>query len=345
MAKVDRDVANLDDGVPHIHGDARRPGIEVARLDGPHRHHLAGIEPAAASRDTPGMKPSIALRLLACLALLLACAPALAKPALWVVKDADTTIYLFGTVHLMPRDAGWHSAELDRALADSRTLYIELTDDDPANMAALVLRYGMDAAHPLSSQLSPAEAHRLDLLANRLDVPGGLQTLNVMRPWLAALTLALTPLRQAGLDPEHGVDKQLKAQMSAAGKPVLGLETAEQQIRFLADMPRAIELALLRSTMRDADKGAFQLTELIDAWKAGDVDSIARIGNEDMRRREPKLYQLLLVQRNQVWATKIAAVLQQPGTVFIAVGAAHLAGPDSVQAQLEWLGVPVERLP
>jgi len=291
------------------------------------------------------MKPSIALRLLACLALLLACAPALAKPALWMVKDADTTIYLFGTVHLMPSDASWHDPTLDRAMADSQTLYIELTDDDPANMAALVLRYGMDATHPLSSQLSQSEAHRLGLLANKIGVPGGMQTLNVMRPWLAALTLAVTPLLKAGLDPEHGVDKQLKAQMAGAGKQVLGLETAEQQIRFLADMPRAIELALLRSTMRDADKGAFQLTELIDAWKAGDVDTIARIGNDDMRLREPKLYQLLLVQRNQVWATKIAAILQQPGTVFIAVGAAHLAGPDSVQARLELLGVPVERLP
>jgi uncharacterized protein YbaP (TraB family) len=139
------------------------------------------------------------------------------------------------------------------------------------------------------------------------------------------------------------VDKQLKAQMSAAGKPVLGLETAEQQIRFLADMPRAIELALLRSTMRDADKGTFRLTELIDAWKAGDVDAIARIGNDDMRLHEPKLYQRLLVQRNQVWATKIAAMLQQPGTVFIAVGAAHLAGPDSVQVQLRKLGISAQR--
>ena len=277
-----------------------------------------------------------------CLLLLLP-AVVIAHPALWVVKDADTTIYLFGTVHLMPSDASWHSPELDRAMANSRTLYIELTDDDPANMAALVLRHGMDAAHPLSSQLSPSEAHRLGLLANKLGVPGGMQTLNVMRPWLAALTLAVTPLLKAGLDPEHGVDKQLKAQMSGAGKPVLGLETAEQQIRFLADMPRAIELALLRSTMRDANKGTFRLTELIDAWKAGDVDSIARIGNDDMRRHEPKLYQLLLVQRNQVWATKIAAMLQQPGTVFIAVGAAHLAGPDSVQAQLQKFGIAVQR--
>ena len=277
-----------------------------------------------------------------CLLLLLP-AVVIAHPALWVVKDADTTIYLFGTVHLMPSDASWHSPELDRAMADSQTLYIEITDDDPANMAALVLRHGMDAAHPLSSQLSPSEAHRLGLLANKLVLPACMQTLNVMRPWLAALTLAVTPLLKAGLDPEHGVDKQLKAQMSGAGKPVLGLETAEQQIRFLADMPRAIELALLRSTMRDANKGTFRLTELIDAWKAGDVDSIARIGNDDMRRHEPKLYQLLLVQRNQVWATKIAAMLQQPGTVFIAVGAAHLAGPDSVQAQLQKLGIAVQR--
>jgi len=281
-------------------------------------------------------------RISLCLLLLLPAA-VIAHPALWVVKDADTTIYLFGTVHLMPSDASWHSPELDRALADSRTLYIELTDDDPANMTALVLRYGMDATHPLSSQLSQSEAHRLDLLANKLGVPGGMQTLNVMRPWLAALTLAVTPLLKAGLDPKHGVDKQLKAQMSAAGKPVLGLETAEQQIRFLADMPRAIELALLRSTMRDANKGTFRLTELIDAWKAGDVDAIARIGNDDMRLHEPKLYQRLLVQRNQVWATKIAAMLQQPGTVFIAVGAAHLAGPDSVQVQLRKLGISAQR--
>lgn len=281
-------------------------------------------------------------RISLCLLLLLPAA-VIAHPALWVVKDADTTIYLFGTVHLMPSDASWHDPTLDQAMADSRTLYIELTDDDPANMTALVLRYGMDATHPLSSQLSQSEAHRLDLLANKLGVPGGMQTLNVMRPWLAALTLAVTPLLKAGLDPKHGVDKQLKAQMSAAGKPVLGLETAEQQIRFLADMPRAIELALLRSTMRDADKGTFRLTELIDAWKAGDVDAIARIGNDDMRLHEPKLYQRLLVQRNQVWATKIAAMLQQPGTVFIAVGAAHLAGPDSVQVQLRKLGISAQR--
>jgi uncharacterized protein YbaP (TraB family) len=290
------------------------------------------------------MKSSIALRLLAGAALLLASLCATAKPALWVAKDADTTIYLFGTVHLLPNDTDWHNDTLDRAVADSHTLYIELTDDDPANMMALVLRYGMDAAHPLTSQLDAAEQLRLSTAATKAGVPGGMQALNMMRPWLAALTLTTAPLLKAGLDPEHGVDKQLQARMVAAGKTVLGLETAEKQMRFLADMPHAVQLDFLRSAMRDVDKGVAQLDEVIDAWKNGDVATIARLEDEDMRQTAPELYQRLLVARNQAWATKIAAMLQQPGTIFIAVGAAHLAGPDSVQAQLNKQGIETPRL-
>jgi uncharacterized protein YbaP (TraB family) len=164
-----------------------------------------------------------------------------------------------------------------------------------------------------------------------------------MRPWLAGLTLAVAPLLKAGMDPAHGVDKLLKAQMLAAGKPVDKLETAEQQMRFLADMPQSVQLDFLRSTMREVDKGPIQLTELIDAWKNGDVATIARLEDEDMRQTEPELYQRLLVQRNQAWATKIAAMLHQPGTIFVAVGAAHLAGPDSVQSQLQKLGIDATR--
>lgn len=289
------------------------------------------------------MKTTTFARLLASFVLLFVSIPALATPALWVVKSADTTIYLFGTVHLLPNDTAWHYPALDRAMADSQTLYIELTDDDQTNMTTLVLRYGIDTSHPLPTLLNHAEVLRLTKAANKVGVPGGMQTLSMMRPWLAALTLAVTPLMKAGLDPKHGVDKQLKVQMTGTGKQVLGLETAEQQIRFLADMPRAVELAFLRSSIRDVDKSPIELTELIDAWKNGDTATIARLEDEDMRQTEPKLYQRLLVQRNAVWAKKIAAMLQQPGTIFIAVGAAHLAGPDSVQAQLHKLGIDAVR--
>ncbi len=290
------------------------------------------------------MKPAIALRLLACLALLLPVA-AIAHPALWVVRDADTTVYLFGTVHLLPNDSDWRWPGLEKALADSGSLTIELTDDNPVRMQALVLQYGLDPGHPLSEKLSAAENATLIRAAQTAGVPGGAGTLQMMRPWLAGLTLTVAPLVKAGLDPAHGVDKLLKAQMLAAGKTVDGLETSEQQIRFLADLPADVELDFLRSTLRDVDKGSGELTTLIDAWKRGDVGTIARIEDEDLTRHAPALYQRLLVQRNRAWATRIATMLQHPGTVFIAVGAAHLAGPDSVQVQLQSHGTPVERLP
>lgn len=268
---------------------------------------------------------------------------ALARPALWQAKVGNSTVYLFGTVHLLPDDTHWRFPALDQALTQSQTLYIELTDDDQASMAALVLRYGIDSDHSLSTQLSASDNTALAKAAQLAGLPGGATTLQSMKPWLAALTLSVAPLMKAGLDPAEGVDKQLKAQMTNAGKPVLGLETAEQQIQFLANLPAPIQVAFLRDTLHDIDKDKEELLQLVDAWKQGDVAAIAKLENTELKDQEPALYQELLVQRNIAWAGKIRNMLKQPGTIFIAVGAAHLAGPDSVQAQLAKLGINVQQ--
>ena len=284
----------------------------------------------------------VAARLLAGLALLFPLG-ALAHPALWVVKDADTTIYLFGTVHLLPGGTSWRYPALERALASSDRLVVEITDDSPANITSLVMRLGMDPAHPLSTLLSAADYHRLERAARLAGLPG-VGALDAMRPWMAALTLAMAPLARAGLDPKQGVDHLLRRQMVAAGKPVGALETAEEQIRFLADMPSAVQLDMLRQTLRETDSSRLEFRQLVEAWDAGDVQAIARLENSLMKRDTPALYQRLLVTRNAAWARKIKAMLDTPGTVFIAVGAAHLAGPDSVQTQLHGLGIEAERV-
>lgn len=276
--------------------------------------------------------------------LFLLCGSALAHPALWQAKVGNSTIYLFGTVHLLPNDTNWRFPALDQALSQSKSLYIELTDDDQASVASLVLRYGLDTAHPLSTQLNPSENASLAKAAQLAGLPGGAQALQPMKPWLAALTLSVAPLLKAGMDPSQGVDKQLKTEMTAAGKPVYGLETAEQQIQFLANLSTPMQLAFLRDTLRDADKSVEELRSLVDAWKQGDVAAIAKLENDELKARQPTLYQQLIVERNENWAAKIKdMMLRQPGSVFIAVGAAHLAGPDSVQAQLAKLGVVVQR--
>jgi len=279
---------------------------------------------------------------LCALSLLLA-APVVARPGLWVAKNDHATVYLFGTVHLLPSDANWSSPELDKALEASQRLSVELVDDDQANMQALVMKYGLDVAHPLSDKLTLHDRSRLERAAADANLPGGVAMLQPMRPWLAAITLAVTPLVKAGMDPALGVDKLLRARMEKAGKPVDGLETAELQLRMLADMPEAMQIDFLRQTFNDIAEGPAKLRDLIDAWRNGDTDTIARIEDEDLRQASPALYQRMLVKRNQAWAKTIAERMQQPGVSFVAVGAGHLAGPDSVQKQLEKLGIAVQR--
>ena len=270
---------------------------------------------------------------------LLLVATAAATPGLWVAKNDHATVYLFGTVHLLPTDTNWSSPQLDKALAESERLRIEIVDDDTASMQALVMQHGVDLSHPLSSKLDDSDQRSLEQAAETAKLPGGAQMLQTMRPWLAALTLTMAPLIQAGLDPNLGVDKLLKARMQEDGKPVDGLETAEQQIRMLADLPEAMQLDFLRQSFKEVAEGPGKLRDLIDAWRDGDTATIARIEDEDIRQESPLLYQRLIVERNRAWAKLIVEHLQQPGVSFIAVGAGHLAGPDSVQVQLSKLGV------
>jgi len=282
-----------------------------------------------------------------CIALafvLIASTPALADPALWVAKGATATVYLFGTVHILPKDAKWHYPALDKALADSDTLYMEEDDDDPVGMQMLVLQYGMDLQHSLSKQLDDADRARLEAAAKAIDLPGGAATLNAMKPWLAALTITVASIVKAGYDPKSGADKQLQRAFKAAGKTVDAFETAEQQIQYFANLPSALQLDLLRNVLDDYAKGPAQIKALIRAWQAGDVDAIATNVNGSMRKQYPDLYEVLLVDRNGHFAKRIETLLKGHGTIFVAIGAGHLAGPDSVQAQLAKLGIDTERV-
>nr|WP_199045530.1 TraB/GumN family protein [Dyella sp. ASV24] len=284
-------------------------------------------------------------RLAAALALnFLLVTAAAALPGLWVAKNDHATVYLFGTVHLLPSDTNWKSPTLDKALDESQRLSIEIVDDDPASMQTLIMQHGLDLGQTLSSKLNEQERTQLEQAAETAKLPGGMASLQPMRPWLAALTLTMAPLMQAGLDPNQGVDKLLKARMQQAGKPVDGLETAEQQIVMLADLPEAMQLDFLRQSFKEVADGPAKLRELIDAWRSGNTAAIAHIEDEDLRKDSPLLYQRLIVERNQAWAKTIADRMQQPGVSFVAVGAGHLAGPDSLQEQLRKLGVKTTRV-
>ena len=284
---------------------------------------------------------------LAALAILAASAvaafPAAADPALWVVRDEDSTIYLLGTVHVLRPDTVWRTPAIDKALAEADELWIEVEADDPAAMQPLVARYGLDPANPLSSKLTPEQKARLDAAAAGMGASGA--ALEPLRPWLAGLTLSVGPLVKAGYDPASGVETKLKAAARAAGKPIRTLETLDQQIGFFADLPPAVELAFLLSALDEMDTGPATLDALVAAWSAGDQEALNALMVSEMAADYPELYQALLVDRNKDWAGQIQTLLAGKGVTVIAVGAAHLVGDDSVQVQLLARDIAVERLP
>jgi uncharacterized protein len=284
---------------------------------------------------------------LAALAILTASAvaafPAAADPALWVVRDEDSTIYLLGTVHVLRPDTVWRSPVIDRAMAEADTLWIEVEADDPAAMQPLVRKYGLDPANPLSGKLTHEQ--KAQRAAAAAGMGGSGAALEPLRPWLAGLTLSIGPLVKAGYDPASGVESRLKAAARDAGKPIRTLETLEQQIGFFADLPPAVELAFLLSALDEMDSGPATLDALVAAWSAGDQEALNALMVSEMAADYPELYQALLVRRNKDWAGQIQTLLGGKGVSVIAVGAAHLVGDESVQAQLLARDIAVERLP
>ncbi|GAA0868232.1 TraB/GumN family protein [Brevundimonas basaltis] len=265
-------------------------------------------------------------------------------PALWVIKDEDSTLYLFGTVHLLRPTTGWGTARIDNAFNSADQLVLEISNpDDQAALVPLVMQHGMSPATPLSSLLTADEAAALDAAAKEIGLSAA--QMDPFRPWLAALTLSVAPLQKAGYDPASGVELILKARAEAAGKPVTGFETIDEQIRILAGFPEEDQLAFLRSTLEGYETATVELDKLVDAWAAGDVDAIESLGVEPMRESGEELYQALLVRRNTNWADQIQTMLEGSGTAFIAVGSAHLVGDDSVQEILEARGVEVDVAP
>ncbi len=268
---------------------------------------------------------------------------AAAEPALWVVKDSDSTIYLFGTVHLLKPDMNWRSDKVNAALQSSDDLWLELAEGGKGAMTeAQLWKFGKDPAHPLSTKLEPEEWKRLREAAKRVGVPP--VSLESMRPWLASIVLGTAPMEQAGYKTELGVDNQLRMTAKAADKPVKGLETVEQQFGFLAGLPPEMELAMLSQTIDMQMEGAAHLDKIAGAWLAGNVDELSMLlVAENQTIHDKAFYNRLLVDRNKQWATQITEMLKTPGTHFIAVGAAHLAGADSVQTMLLKRGLTVAR--
>ena len=270
-----------------------------------------------------------------------AAAPAAAPaPAMWLLSDEDTRIYMFGTIHLLPEGTNWKTAALERALASADELVTEVEmEKDLASAAQAMMKLGVSPNLPPLIERVP-EDRRADLtrVVETSGVP--MAVLDRLETWAAGLTLTAVTLQQMGLDTELGVEKQIMK--SAGGKTRGALETAEQQLGIFDGMSEESQRAFLLSVLEDPEEARREFARMLAAWSRGDVDGVAQSFNADILT--PELRDQLLTRRNANWAEWIEARLAKPGTVFMAVGAGHLAGEGSVQDMLKAKGLEAKRV-
>jgi uncharacterized protein YbaP (TraB family) len=262
-------------------------------------------------------------------------------PALWKVADEDTTIYLFGTVHVLPEGLEWYDTTIASALEGSDMIVTEIKMDkaSEAQLQQLSMNMGLlPAGTTLRSLLTAEQAAAYEAGLAKLGVPA--QAFDPLKPWLAGLTLSLLPLMQQGYSPDSGVDKVLLAK--AGDKPQGALETAEFQLGIFNSMPTEAQVTFMMEAVEGMDEVKPMLDRMVAEWAKGDADKLAEVMNEGMS--DPAVAEALLYSRNANWAEWIDTRMDEPGTVFIAVGAGHLAGTKSVQDYLAEKGITVARV-
>lgn len=264
-------------------------------------------------------------------------------PALWVVKDHDTTIYMFGTIHLLKPGLTWFDEAVKDAFDKSDTLVMEIDDvTDPAAMEPMVKKYAADAnGKKLRDKLTAEQRSIFDAEMAKLGMPA--TTFDAYDPWFVSTVLSMAHYSKAGMNPESGAEKVLTAAAKASGKKMEALETAEQQFGWFDATPESEQVTGLIEVITKGDEIASFIDRMSTAWNKGDADALAAVLNENIDQT-PETRRLLLTDRNSRWAEWVEKRLDQPGTVFMAVGAGHLAGKDSVQDFLAKRNLKVKRV-
>jgi len=266
-----------------------------------------------------------------------------ADPALWVMRDADTTVYLFGTVHFLPKDLAWFDEAVADAFAASDELRMELLPvDDPASLGPLILKLAVDPKGRTMAQRMSPEDHAAYVKAMKdLGLPAA--QLEPLEPWFIGVQAVSLMYVKAGYDPKSGAEEVLTQAARKAGKTITAFETPEQQFAMLDSTPEAEQLIGVRDLANGQEEALKMFSTLLGHWARGEAEETGRLMNEEMKET-PETARLLLTDRNARWAADLKARMDRPGVVFVAVGAGHLTGKDSVQDLLARDGLKVERI-
>ena len=266
------------------------------------------------------------------------------EPVLWTVSDDDTTVHLFGTVHILKPETEWRTEAFDAVFEASDAVFFEADVTSPeaqATMGELLLQLGVFTdGTKLTDVLDADDEKEVKEAVDLIGVP--MSAVEPMKPWLATLQLSVLALEKQGYEANSGVEMVITQAANAAGKPTRYLETGEEQLRIFADFPIEEQVDFLVASAEQIEDEPELLDTLVAEWAEGDIDAIAAIMADPEVMGAQAIYDKLIVDRNDNWTEQITTLMaDEPGTFLIAVGAGHLAGEDSVVEMLRADGYEV----
>jgi len=277
------------------------------------------------------------------LALISAPIPTLAA-SVWKVTDGEYTVYFGGTIHILKAENLPLPTAYDNAYAAADKLVFE-TDIEGAQtsefqqkmLSSMILTDGTTLQTRLNDETYAA-------LKTHMDSKGmPIANFHPLKPSMVALTITVMEYQVNGFD-QAGVDQIFASKAKADGKPIEWFESIDQQLDFLVNLGGDDDNAMINYTLDEIQTLPALIDDMLSSWKEGDLGKLNQTVVEPMEKTSPEIYANLIVERNDNWMPKIMQMLNDKPTEFVLVGAAHLAGKDSVFAKLEAKGYKIERV-
>ena len=275
------------------------------------------------------------------IALHLAPGPVHAAPSLWVVHSGTATVYLFGTVHMLPSSTHWQSPAIEHAMDLSDEIWTEADTSSLPALVRLIRRYGLSPQGNLRSVLPKRYRARYDMEMSSAGL--SVDTFGHVKPWLAELLLTGGALKHARFG--HGVETDLLAFARRHNKGTPTFETADEQFAILADLPIEAQIRALELQIDGYSGTAGDMNAMVKAWLHGDVTTLDRLSNQKLAATNERYFDDVIVRRNENFASSIVTRLQGKGVAFVAIGASHLCGSASVLTFLGNYGFKAEQVP
>jgi uncharacterized protein YbaP (TraB family) len=266
-------------------------------------------------------------------------------PAIWKITDPDSTLYLFGTVHLLPDDADWQRNDLRASFDEVGTVYFETPDDAKANLEATLLQqtYGLyDSGERLTDYLDNSALNRLTAAVHNVDLR--YEVIVSFKPWLAADILALAAAEAAGFKADNSADAVLRTRAAGDGKVIKYLDDMRTYIEAVALLPDYIQIDTLEGTIKDFDQIGADIRTVNNAWIAGNTDMLDGQLIRATQLKSPEMYKVLFTDRNAKWAKVLDEFMKGDSNAMAVVGIGHLLGEHGLPIHFRELGYDVERV-